>query len=119
MNPQSTAAIPPGTTKVVYVTKQNAKALKTELERLDMLDKRFRMTPVIIGQNEDQEDSSAISVIAVPITLACHLVLAAHTGGGSTSSISEHALWLSLVEGTGDENMPLSTSQFAKKKKRR
>ena len=81
-----------------------------------MLDKRFRMTPVVITQDEGQDDSLTTSVIAVPITFACQSALTAHEGGGSTR---EHALWLSLVEGTGDEEMPLSTSQFAKLQKKR
>lgn len=92
---------------VVYVSKHNAKVLKTELERLQFLDKRFRMTPVERGEGNN--------VIAAPITEPCLRLL---SNVGDSSLNDEHASWMSLVKGTGTEEMPWSTSQFAKKNKK-
>ena len=119
--------VPGSTTKVIYVSKQNAKVLKTELERLDFLDKRFRMTPAAASSrnHEDGDDSHSkvIAAIAVPVTNSCLSLAVTRNGesisSGCGSSGVDHSLWLSLIEGVGEEEMPLSTSQFAKKKKKK
>ena len=107
-------ALPPVTT-VVFVGKQNAKLVKTELEKLSFLDKRFRMTPVTSTAIPSSSDNAAGKEIAVPITNECMNVLASANASNSTD---EHLLsWVALVEGTGKQEMPFSTSQFARKRK--
>lgn len=98
----TSAKAPP--TDVVYVRKRNAKAVKTALEKLNLLDKRFRMIPVDGFEEESGKE------IAVPITEDClHLL--------SNANSKKSMEWASLVEGMGQQEMPFSTSQFARKKK--
>lgn len=96
------AKVPP--TDVVYVRKRNAKAVKMALEKLSYLDKRFRMTPVDGLEEQNGKE------IAAPITEECLRLL---SNANSTKSME----WASLVEGMGQQEMPFSTSQFARKKK--
>ena len=95
-----------GLTNVVFVTKGNAKTLKSELERLAFLDKRFRMTPVLDSNQDGKE-------IAVPITDECLNLLS------NKSAWKENSSWTSLLKGNGQQEMPFSTSQFASKPRKR
>jgi len=97
-------------THVVYVSKENAKRLKTELEKLSLLDKRFRMTPAC-GKGDDDGLQGNQGHIAVPITDECMALLSSRTDNNES--------WYSLVEAVGTQQMPLSTSQFASKKKKK
>jgi hypothetical protein len=90
-------------TGVVFVQKCNAKVVKTELERHSFLDRRFRMTPA----------RSALDQVAVPVTDSFLSLVV----GGEFKSNAEYHHWSLLVEGQGTQEMPFSTSQFAKKKK--
>jgi hypothetical protein len=90
-------------TGVVFVQKCNAKVVKTEMDRHSFLDKRFRMTPA----------KSARDRVAVPVTDSFLSLIV----GGEFESNSEYNHWSLLVEGHGTQEMPFSTSQFAKKKK--
>jgi hypothetical protein len=92
---------------VVFVRKQNAKTVKTAMEKLNFLDKRYRMTPV---SDESVEDGKEI---AVPITEDfLHLL------SNETALKEEFDSWISLLEGSGRQEMPFSTSQFANAKKK-
>lgn len=85
---------------VVTVTPKNAKAVKTKLEALGWLDKRYRMTK-----------KQSPQVIAVPID---------SSSLESIQQILENPSepWHSFLLDQGKEEMPFSTSQFAAKGKR-
>ena len=92
---------------VVYVQKQNAKQLKTELEKCSLLDKRYRMGPA--------SSSSSTDLIAVPI-LEAGLIMLQNAAASQRTTTS----WMSLVAETGQqESMPLSTAQYARKSKKK
>ncbi|CAB9501401.1 synthesizing protein 2/3/4 [Seminavis robusta] len=102
----------PSTTNVVFVRKLKAKRLKTELEKHSFLDKQFRMTPT----KDDQllPDNQPGWEIAVPIT---NEFLALVSCVEHFQSLPDYEGWSLLIEGIGTQDMPMSTSQFAKKKK--
>ncbi|CAJ1937804.1 unnamed protein product [Cylindrotheca closterium] len=87
-------------THVVTVAPKDAKAVKTKLQSLGWLDKRYRM----IKQSPQ--------IIAVPIIESSAL--------DSMPEMLENPSepWHSLLLGLGQEDMPFSTSQFASKGKR-
>lgn len=85
-------------THVVTVAPKDAKAVKTKLQSLGWLDKRFRM----IKQSPQ--------VIAVPIES-----YAMNTIQQILENPSQP--WHSLLTGLEEEDMPFSTSQFASKGK--
>jgi hypothetical protein len=88
------------TTNVVYVSKKNAKTLKTLLEEASLLDKRFRMTKAATNEDEALRDC-----IAVPITEVCSSIM--------MNERSQQPAWISLVEGRGRQPVPFSTGTFA------
>ena len=85
-------------THAVTVAPKDAKAVKTKLQSLGWLDKRYRM----IKQSPQ--------TIAVPIESSAL---------DSMQQILENPSepWHSLLLGLGEEDMPFSTSQFASKGK--
>jgi hypothetical protein len=86
---------------VLYAKAQDAKQLKTTLADAGFLDKRYRMT-----KQENDVGGEQVVVIAIPVTTECLEQWLANE-------------WSSpLVVGHGQEKeMPLSTSQFARKQK--
>ena len=73
------------------------------MERLQFLDKRFRMTPVPEPNGDGKE-------IAVPVTDA-FLSLQ-----DDKLALEENAHWTSLLEGKGLQEMPFSTGHFTRSK---
>jgi hypothetical protein len=95
-------------TPVVFVTKANAKSLKTLLEESSFLDKTYRM--VAADASAPLPDPSLC--IAVPVTKQCLDRL---------ESMREQAAhdcpsWMRLVEGTGEQQVPYSSAFFARQK---
>ena len=86
-------------TLVVRVAPKNAKVVKTKLESLGWLDKRYRM----VKQSSD--------VISVPVDSSSLEAI---------QQVQQNPIepWHSLLLGHGEEEMPFSTSQFAAKGKR-
>ena len=83
--------------------KKNAKMVKTAMEKLKFLDKRFRMTPVSPPADDGKE-------ISVPVNDAFLRIQ------DDDTALKDHASWVSLLEGRGKQEMPFSSSQFAKAK---
>ena len=98
--PSIGSGVKAGVTNVVYVKKQNANTVKLAMEAMKFLDKGFRMTPVQDLQEDRKE-------IAVPISDDFFRLL------GNETALKEYA-WASLLEGSGKQEMPFSTSQFAR-----
>ncbi|KAL7581077.1 hypothetical protein ACA910_005880 [Epithemia clementina (nom. ined.)] len=102
-------------TDVVFVSKRNAKLLRTHLEEAGMLDKRYRMTPAA----EAATDAAAVGVeniqdcIAVPITSHG---LSFYLSRDRAMGNKEEEFW-SMVQEVGRRVMPLSTASFAAKQK--
>lgn len=90
---------------VLFVAASDAKALKVALENCGCLDKTYRMTKA--------SDSATIENpkrphIAVPVTAE-----------GLDKMYQGDVAWSTLVVGSGKQEMPLSTSVMARKKKQR
>jgi tRNA wybutosine-synthesizing protein 3 len=95
-------------TRVVFVTKRNAKSLKTLLEESSLLDKTYRMT----AADPLAPLSDPSLYIAVPVTKQCLDQLESMRG----QAVDELPAWMRLVEGTGQQQVPYSTSCFARQK---
>ena len=91
-------------TDVLYVTNKDAKTLKTALESDSLLDKTFRMTKA------DAKLWNPKMHIAVPVVPRCLKVM---QGG----DLSPPPAWLSLVIGTGKQEVPFSSVVLSQHKK--
>jgi tRNA wybutosine-synthesizing protein 3 len=101
--------------QVIYVLQQNAKTVKNQLEGASLLDMRHRMGPA--DPTADLPSSSSIGVyIAIPITNAA-VSLLAQPGGGANTNMSSSS-WMSLVEGSGEQELAFRTAVFARHKKK-
>jgi tRNA wybutosine-synthesizing protein 3 len=96
------------TTCVVFVTKANAKSLKTLLEESSLLDKTYRM--IAADASAPLPDPSLC--IAVPVTKQCLDQLESMRGQETHDCPS----WVRLVEGTGEQQVPYSSAFFARQK---
>jgi tRNA wybutosine-synthesizing protein 3 len=97
------------TTLVVFVTKANAKSLKTLLEESSLLDKTYRMTAA--DASAPLPDPSLY--IAVPVTKQCTDQLESLREG---QAIPDFPSWMRLVEATGEQQVPYSSASFARQK---
>jgi len=116
---------PPKSTRVIYVPPQDAKLMKTRLEELGWLDKGFRMIPVILGDNDDDDDrkkdmtendagindGDSVRRIAIPIksTITPEQL---DNEWSMTSSKSDESI--PSVSWGVREDLPLSTARFAR-----
>jgi hypothetical protein len=96
------------TTRVVFVTKANAKSLKTLLEESSLLDKTYRMTAA--DASAPLPDPSLC--IAVPVTKQCFDRVESMKG----QAMHDFPSWMRLIEGTGEQQVPYSSSFFARRK---
>jgi tRNA wybutosine-synthesizing protein 3 len=96
------------TTCVVFVTKANAKSLKTLLEESSLLDKTYRM----VAANVSAPLPDPSLYIAVPVTKQCLDQVEAMRGQAAQDCPS----WMRLIEGTGEQQVPYSSSFFARQK---
>lgn len=95
-------------TRVVFVTKANAKSLKTLLEESSLLDKTYRM--MAADTSAPLPDPSLC--IAVPVTKQCLDQMESMRA----QAIHELPSWMRLVEGTGEQQVPYSSAFFARQK---
>mmetsp|Transcript_24876 Transcript_24876/g.53663 ORF Transcript_24876/g.53663 Transcript_24876/m.53663 type:complete len:640 (+) Transcript_24876:194-2113(+) len=124
---------PRETTSVLYVRRQDAKAVKTRLESASLLDKRFRMAPLVNdgsktadGDTDTDPDSDAAiamtnmkNCIAVPVTAECTERLQQYhdrskaADSSSASTCNDDDIMLSkLIVGFGRQTCPFSTSML-------
>ena len=108
----------PETTNVVYVRKQDAKFVKTQLEKAALLDRKYRMCPANPSAASDLSDPSsciAIPIDGIDIRMLDENENKTHTGDLSDESKSSLiASCASLILGFGKQKAPRSTATFAR-----
>lgn len=106
------------TCEVVYVSKRNAKTLKTQLEELYFLDKRYRLTdPVDLGVARLFEKGTVLalsSCVAVPVSPVCIDLLLAKHESGDWGRLDQIPAWMRVVTGYGRQVCQQSTGTFAR-----
>ena len=124
---------------VLYVLPHHAKDIKTMLEGRGWIDKRYRMTKSYYDWNHSTKKEEMMTttmtttttktttctnvvVIAIPVTIECWKQIAISPSKDDHRMIlkenEEEPSWISTIVGKSQVEMPWSTSQFARHKKK-
>lgn len=113
----ATSTVVMSTCDVVYVTKQNAKTIKTQLEELSLLDKRYRLTvPMDEGVIRMFEgiEYFANTCVAVPVVPDCIALLLLDQNRDDHKDGSNRHRWVPDITGYGQQVCPYSSGTFAR-----
>jgi len=94
--------------QVVYVTKSNAKTLKTALEQHNWIHKNFRMAPAVVNMNW----------LAIPVVEDYYCVVVNADSDSNNMNNNQTECWRDLVMGNGIQYCPYSTSVLGNPQKR-